>query len=339
MALALIFFLGSAGAQGQGTGGGPGPHPPLRIASHAFGAKVEIEVRDLPRTEAEAAVQAAVQAILRIETLADPEGREAGGLGFLNRAAGKKPQAVDPLLLRLLARSRDFCIWSRGAHGPLGGRLYELWGLYTPASGRPTEAALATARATADCDRLGLDAATARAQLAEGSRLELRGFAPGFAVDRAVEVLREHGVANAWIELGPHLFGLGPGPGGNGWRAPLPALDDPSLPDQEIFLRNQALSTRRFDVNPLVIAGDTYPSLLDQRTGQPPRGIESVTVLSELAVDSQALAEALMILGNREGQMRLGGLRPKPAVLWLLGDGSGTPVVTTYQWSHLRVIR
>lgn len=312
---------------------------PLRIASQAFDARVEIEVRDLPRPEAEAAVEAAVQAILEVEDLVDPRREGPRSLARLNAAAGKKPVAVDLLLLRLLARAQDFCIWSRGAHGPLGGELYDLWGLRGPVEGRPTEGALAAAARTAGCDGLGLDAASGRAQLAAGSRIELVGFGPGFAVDRAVEVLREHGVANAWVELGSHRYGLGPGPKGAGWKCPLPVLDDPSLPEREIFLWDQALSTRRFDDSPFRIAGDAYPSLLDQRTGRPPQGIESVTVLTELAVDSQALAGALMILGNREGQMRLGGLRPKPAVLWLLGDGTGRPVMTTYQWSRLRAVR
>ena len=312
---------------------------PLRIASTAFDARVEIEVRDLPRPEAEEAIRAAVEAMVEVERLADPARDGDRGLGHLNDAAGKKPVPVDPLLLRLLARARDFCIWSRGAHGPVGGKLYELWGLHQPADGRPPDSALGEARRSSDCGGLGLEAASGRARLAKGSRLELRGFAAGFAVDRAVETLKERGVRNAWVQLGNHRFGLGAGPLGRGWKARLPTLDDPSLPDREVFLKDQALSIRRYDEDPFVIGGDRYPSLVDQRTGQPPEGIESVTVLTDLAVDAQALAGALMILGNREGHMRLGGLRPKPAVLWLLGDGTGTPVVATYQWSQLKAVQ
>ena len=335
-AVLLAAFLWSHGATAQLSSPSGQNHAPLRLASQAFDLRIEIEVRDLPRPAAEGAIRKAVEAMLEIEELVAPKGKAPKSLGALNRAAGKKPIAVDPQLLRLLARARDFCIWSRGAHGPLGGRLYELWGLHEPATARPTEALLAGARESAECTGLGLNASNSRSQLASGSQLELSGFALGFAVDRAVEVLREQGVENAWIELGPHRYGLGGGPRGRGWRARLPTLDDPSLPDREIFLKDQALSIRRFDDRPFVIAGDRYPSLVDQRTGLPPQGIEAVTVMTELSVDAQALADALMILGNREGQMRLGGLRPKPAVLWLLGDGTGTPVIATYQWSRLQ---
>ncbi len=333
-----IAFLGSGIASAQASPPLPAAETPLRIASSAFGERVEIEIRDLPRPRAEKAVRAAVEAILQVERLVRPAGRDDFPLGRLNGTAGGNAITVDPLLLRLLARAKDFCIWSRGAHGPVGGSLYTLWGLHQPAAGRPTERALAEARSKADCEDLGLDAASHRAQLAAGSRLELAGFASGFAVDRAVEVLREQGVRNAWVQLGNHRYGLGTGPRGYGWKARLPTLDDPSLPDREVFLKDQALSIRRYDEDPFIIAGDHYPSLIDQRSGLPPQGIEVVAVLTDLGIDAQALAGALMILGNREGQMRLGGLRPKPSVIWLLGDGTGTPVVATYQWSRLQTV-
>jgi hypothetical protein len=32
----------------------------------------------------------------------------------------------------------------------------------------------------------------------------------------------------------------------------------------------------------------------------------------------------------------LGGVLPSPSVLWLLGDGAGEPLISTYRWSELR---
>ena len=78
-----------------------------------------------------------------------------------------------------------------------------------------------------------------------------------------------------------------------------------------------------------------FPVLLDQRTGRPSSGVLAVVLATPLATDAQALATTMMILGNREGQLRLGNVDPAPAVLWLLGDGSGEPLLATYRWSSL----
>ena len=42
------------------------------------------------------------------------------------------------------------------------------------------------------------------------------------------------------------------------------------------------------------------------------------------------------VLGTREGQFRLGSVRPRPAVYWAMGGGEGEPVVTSFGWSGLR---
>jgi hypothetical protein len=63
--------------------------------------------------------------------------------------------------------------------------------------------------------------------------------------------------------------------------------------------------------------------------------VTGVVTVTELAVDAEALAAALMILGNREGLLRAGVLRPSPAVLWLLGGGEGVPVQAQHDWSRI----
>jgi hypothetical protein len=57
--------------------------------------------------------------------------------------------------------------------------------------------------------------------------------------------------------------------------------------------------------------------------------------VSELAIDAQGLAVTLLIAGPREGQLRLGSLRPRPSVLWLLGSGTGMPLQVGYRWSEI----
>ena len=297
-----------------------GPVSPLRITSQAFGSPVEIEVRDLPKEPAREGIQKALAEIAEVERLA------GGGLAALNAAAGKGPQPVDPRLLTLLTRARDFCSWSEGAHGPLGRDLYALW---ADPSEPPSAEQAEQAVGAAGCDRLAFDLTKGTAALAEGSGLDLQGFAAGYAVDRAVEVLKKAGAANVFVRIGAVRRGAGGGPGGRGWPVELPRLAEPKEPREDapppdrIYLRDHALA----------VASEAL--LINQRTGRRAQGVLAAAAVTDLAVDAQGLAAALFINGPREGQLRLGSLRPKPSARWFLGSGVGEPLLVDYRWSEV----
>ena len=61
--------------------------------------------------------------------------------------------------------------------------------------------------------------------------------------------------------------------------------------------------------------------------------MEAVAVQTLEGLDAEALAAGLFILGTRDGQHRVGGVRPSPSVLWALGSGAGAPLLVEYHWS------
>lgn len=311
---------------------------PVRLAADAFGGETRVEVRDLPEAEAEKAARAALEEVLRIETLLVPRATEPepGSLAHLNARAGQGPQPIELPLLRLLARAVEFCTWSERANGPLGGRLFELWGLRGPVETRPDPRQLLDATASAGCSRLRLDPLAGTATLAAGSRLDLWPFATGWAVDRAVAVLVEHGAGNGFAEVASTRRGFGPGPEGRGWRVTLPVFPGYRRPLGEVRLRDRALSIAHYEDRRVEIAGDPVIPYLDQGTGHPSEGVVAVIAVTELAVDARGLASTMFITGNVEGHFLLGQIRPAPSVRWLLGSGEGRPLITDFNWMALR---
>jgi len=282
---------------------------PLLLALF-LGTPVQIEARGLPPE----AVQKAQAEIAEVEKLT------TDGIAALNAAAGKGPQPVDPRLFAALSRAHDFCVWSEGAQGPLGRDLYALW---TDLAEPPSPDLVEKAVSAAACDRLTLDSQKGTAALAEGSGLDIRSFAEGLAVDRAVEVLNKEGAANAFVRIGTVQRGLGPGPGGKGWPVHLFQAPGQEEPPDRIYLRDRALA----------IASQALS--VNQRTGRPAQGVLATATVTDLAIDAQGLASALFITGPREGQLRLGSLRPRPSVRWFLGGGEGTPLLVDYRWSEV----
>jgi thiamine biosynthesis lipoprotein len=310
----------------------------LRLATDAFGTRAEIEVRGLPGDRARQAIDAAFAAVAEVERLlapSSPPGPPAGGLGALNAAAGRGPQPVAPGLFTLLQRAQSFCVWSEGAHGPLGRELYDLWGARAPVSAPPAIERLGQAVEHAACSRLTLDPAAGTATLAQGTGLELRGFAEGYATDRAVDALRQKGATNGFVQIGAVRRGFGPGPDGKGWAVMLPPFPDLDEPIGRVFLRNQALAVAATAENPLRVGGEPFAPFINLRTGQPAEGVVGTIAVTDLALDAQALSVTLAITGPREGRLRLGSLHPQPSVLWLLGSGTGAPLLVDHHWSAL----
>lgn len=277
------------------------PTSPLHLEGTAFGQPFEIDVLGLPAESVRKTLDAAVAEIREIERLTDPQ-RADGALKPFNDAAGQGARTIPPELLAMLQRAQSFCLWTDGAFGPLGGPV-------------------------AGCDQLGIDAGKIQAALLPGSVLDLSGFAAGEAVDRAVEALKKNGTPAGKVRIGGvyRAFGDGPGGKGKGWTVALPTFKGMSEPAGPVVLRDRALAI-----------ADAFGGLyLNRRTGQPVQGVVAAVTVTELARDAQPLAASLLITGPREGQLRIGSLRPRPSVLWLMGNGQGAPLRIFYRWSEV----
>lgn len=330
-ALLVLVCLVSIGSL-CGPGAEADTFEPLRLSAPLLGTHAEIEVRGLGRDDADAAIRAALAEAYAIDRLVDENGDLPGGLASLTSKPGGG--TLDPRLAQLLLGTLRYCFWSNGAHGPLGGAIYEQWAQAGPSS-TPHPLDLRTAVESAECNHLavagdGDEPESLRFELAEGSRALAIASARGFAVDRAMGVLTEHGIENAWIQIGPVVRAVGPGPEGEGWLLALPPAPGERDPLDEVWLRDMAAAV--LDDGPLY---QDHVPLIDQRTGVPTQGVAMVVVATGAAFDAEVLAASLFATGMRDGLRRLGSLSPRPSVYWLLGEGVGAPLESTYRWSEL----
>jgi thiamine biosynthesis lipoprotein ApbE len=238
-------------------------------------------------------------------------------------------------LLAVLQRAAEFCRWSEGRWGPLGGRLHDLWGLRRAAAVEPPRRLTEEAAANTSCDRLQLDAAAGTATLAAGARLDLWGFARGAAVDAAMARLAADGAADASVTLGPVQRASGTGPAGDGWPLAVAVPEAIAHLTRRLALRDLAFALASPSAGALRAGDSTRPPYLDHRLGRPGSGVLAVAAVTTQALDAEALAATGFVTGNRRGAVLLGQLRPSPSALWLLGEGGGTPLVTDYRWGAL----
>ena len=297
----------------------------LRVTGTVFGETAAIEGRDLPGDTGAGALNSAWTALVAAE---------AELRNLLEQGMGQ-PLAPSPEMMKLFVRTQAFCRWSDGATSALGAPVYKLW--HPEAGALPTTAGLESAVDATRCGRMDVDEKTGRVEILPGSALDFRSFARGWAIDRAADLLKSQGVADFEVQIGSLTRAAGPGPGGRGWPYHLPVFARSGEPLGTLLLRDQAVAVADPNERPIRIAGESFSRYVDLRSGRPSTGVAGVVVVSELAGDAEPLATAMAVFGANNGQMRLGTLKPKPAVLWLLGSAeAGAPVLASANWSAVK---
>lgn len=249
---------------------------------------------------------AAERAVRRVNDLMGPMG-EHSDVRRLNEAPAGEWVEVDPLTWRVVMEALRWHRLSGGAFDPTIGPIKRLFVFdQSETDSFPDKAALDEAKSRVGADKLLFDREGMRLSWAvDGMRLDLGAIAKGFAADRAAEVLLEHGVKNALIDIGGELRVLGEKPGDppTPWKA---GIRNPRRGEvlETLPLKNVAVATSGDYENFFIYKGKRYEHIIDPRAGMPmTERVASVTVLHpESCLAADALATTLCVLGPDEGR-------------------------------------
>jgi len=248
-----------------------------------------------------------------------------GELGQLNRAKPGQAVAVSQELFNLLDRAQRYDQRSQGAFDVTLGRLENLWGFVENWDGNgrvPTqeeiEAFLGRPRGfTLERQRLEVT------RLSDATQIDLGGIAKGYAVDRALDVLRSRGLRAALVNAGGNVRVFGRVPDVVlFWDRPRPfqvGVQHPRQPDGILggltLEAGQAVATSGDYQRYFIVDGVRYHHVLDPHTGLPARGLISSTVLAPTATDADALSTAVFVLGAEKGLALVNALPDVEAVI------------------------
>jgi len=252
--------------------------------------------------EAEPLLREAEQTLRRVEArmstwLADSE------TGRLNAAPAGRHVPLSPEVLGLLRTARRAAVDTDGAFDVTCRPLIELWREAGRRGKPPTDAELAAARAASNWNLIELDAKGA-VKRSDTARVDLGGIAKGYAIDRALDVLKRDGrLEGGLVDVGGDLACFGRPPSGDRWPVEVqnPFGDGVLL---RLRLPGGAVSTSGAYARYVEIDGTRYSHILDPRTARPADAARSVTVVAPTAVTADVWATALSVLGV-EGFSRL----------------------------------
>ncbi len=297
----------------------------VTLARHLMGTRFELVLPGWPGGMDEARRRAAgEEALDEIERLDRQLSmyRPDSDVAALNARAAGEWVAVEPRLYRLLERIRDISRATGGAFDPTVGPLLRAWGFWG-ASGRwPGDSEVEAARALTGMDNVLLDPETRSVRFAQhGVALDVGGVGKGYAVEQAMEVLREIGVASALLHGGTSTVAALGGP----WNI---AVADPADPETAVAVvplcDGQSLSVSGAHGKAFTGPdGREYGHVLDPRAGRPVAGARLAAVVMGSATDADALSTALLVLG-REGLELICAGWPEAGALVLTDDGTLT---------------
>ncbi len=291
MALALFGVASSCAARDEEI---------VTRSAHHMGTVVTLTVAASDERSGVRAIERGFAEVARLEQLLSSYRRDSD-LSRLNAQAGTGPVRVPRDLADLAHAAAAVAAQTGGAFNPLMGPAIKLWGI--PQNPRvPSSEELQTLYPLIELSGLSVQRAQGTITLARsGMALGLGGIAKGYTADRVVEVLRAEGIRGGVVEISGDVRAFGRGPGRRPWRVGVQDPRGDDVPLMAVEVGDGAVSTsgdyeRFFEVD-----GIRYHHILDPRTLQPTRGLISVTVLARRAIEADALATAVVVMGAVDG--------------------------------------
>jgi len=276
---------------------------PIQLAIQAMGTRFELVLDGGDDVRLRAAGEAALDEIRQchdLYNLFDP----GSWLNVINRRAAHEPVELDGWTWDLLQTCRQVYGASNGAFDVTVGPLMRAWGFHGP---KRIER-VAQVPCCVGMSEVELNADTRSVHFRkQGMMLDLGGIAKGFAIDRAIDVLREVGVECALLHGGTSTVAtIGTPPGRDGWRVGIHPhgclTPNESIAKYDtgpiVCLKDQALSVSAPHGRTRELDGETLGHVLDPRSEQPARCGAFAAAVGASACLTDAWSTALLVLGE-----------------------------------------
>jgi FAD:protein FMN transferase len=265
----------------------------VHLQRYCMGTMFDIVAYHGSRVEAEAAVARAMGEVLRLDQVMS-DYKADSDLSRLNRGGSRGFMAVEPSLYDVIQQSLMVSRRSGGVFDVTIAPLLKAWKAARQQGRPPSAAELATAKGcvgyekieTSDPDRIRF-----RSDCVE---IDLGGIGKGYAVDRAIALLKAAGITSALVNGGgSSIASIGAPPGADGWPV---RLGDARSGATTLLLRDRGLSTSQQYSVPFEFVPGSFGEILDPRSAAPAQAKTAVTVVADSASIADALSTALVIL-------------------------------------------
>ena len=279
----------------------------FRFNFRAMACDNVIELYAVSATAANAAAQAAVDEVARIEAKYSRYDDDSA-VSLINAAAGIAPVDIDEETSHLLDYASVCFEQSGGLFDITSGILRRAWNF--KADRPPARSAIEPLLKLIDWRRV--ERTSAQIFLPQrGMQIDFGGFGKEYAADRAAAVLLSFGLRHAFVNLGGDVVVTGPHVNGEPWQLAIRHPRDTEGVIAQLPIASGAVATSGDYERYLDFGGRRYSHILHPRTGESVNGFQSVTVLAPSCLVAGSVTTIAMLKGEAEGSA------------WLADSGAG----------------
>ena len=318
----------------------------LRFSGSALGTTYSIQIAPpFPKNREKAGVlhQAIRRELDRLDGILSTWKKDSE-ISRFNRYRSTAPRKTSPDFARVLALSLRAARATGGAFDPTLHELIELWGFGKKKGGNPPSAAIISrVLARSGYKKIRLEGNRLR-KLHPKIQLNLSGSAKGYIVDRLADLIQKRGYPSYLVEIGGEIR-VGTTPPSRPWKIGI-ELPNYKTSDRRahalLELKQTALATSGDYRNFVISGGEHRSHILDPRTGESARTpVVSATVIGPECALADALATALLVLGEKEGLRTIIALPGYEALLLIKSDDgklreAKTPGFPRYKKAELK---
>jgi FAD:protein FMN transferase len=221
-------------------------------------------------------------------------------ISWINRGASNSPVKVEPRLFKLLSLSKELTKLTDGSFDITIGPLMKAWSFFRGSGERPEVSELSSTLNRVGMDKVLLDDERFEVSfMIPGLELDLGAIGKGYAIERAVNVLIEHGVSSALIHGGTSsVHAIGTPIDGESWKIGLEEPFNRLNGAVVIELKDNSLSVSAVHGKSFWKDGKQFGHVIDPRCGEPVSGSLAAAVVGESPTICDALSSALLVLGE-----------------------------------------
>lgn len=251
--------------------------------------------------EANIAIEKAFIEIEKIERITNSHSKNSE-ISLVNNKSGIEKIKVSDTLFDIISKSVDISKKTNNAFDVTIGSITSMYNFYKKI--KPDHNIIKNKLPLINNKYIKLDKINKTMFLnKKGMSIDLGGIAKGYAVDRAVDILKSNNIKSGIVSIGGDIKTFGLKPDNKPWKI---GIRDPfSHNKHDIFaiieLSNMSISTSGDYERYFIIEGKKYHHIISPFNGLPATECKSVTVIAEDCYLTDSFATGVFILGPEKG--------------------------------------